>query len=548
VHDKPDASLLTHQTGFPMRHALACLVVTAAAIAGVWIWLGSPALLMSSQISPGQKLYCVSYTPFRGGQTPLDPATMIPAAQIEDDLTRLSAVTDCIRTYSVDFGLDQIAGIAARHSLKVMQGLWLSSNPEKSHYQIETAVVLANKYPGTIRSIVVGNEVLLRGDMTATDLTNTIRAIKARVQVPVTYADVWEFWLRNRDVANAVDFITIHILPYWEDFPIAASASVAHVESIRRQVVAAFPGKEVLIGEVGWPSAGRMREGALPSPVNQARVVQDVLALSKREKFNVNIIEAFDQPWKRALEGTVGGHWGLFDAATRAPKFAGARAVSNHPLWIWQGAGGIIFAVIVFVAAMTVRTKDTSPWLWLAVSANAFVGGVLIGWTVENIPIESLGVGGWSRSLALAAVAIVAPIVLSAATMCGTPVPAYFRILGPKKERMQNRLAVSAGLVLILTMLLAFVVALALVFDPRYRDFPFAPLTAAVVPFLVHRLAVALPKGKRPAAETAGASVLALSVIYILFNEGFANWQSLWVCVMLAALSFSLARVRDVPG
>jgi glucan 1,3-beta-glucosidase len=74
---------------------------------------------------------------------------MIPAAQIEDDLTRLSAVTDCIRTYSVDFGLDQIAGIAARHGLKVMQGLWLSSNPEKSHYQIETAVALANKYPGT---------------------------------------------------------------------------------------------------------------------------------------------------------------------------------------------------------------------------------------------------------------------------------------------------------------------------------------------------------------------------------------------------------------
>ena len=92
---------------------------------------------------------------------------MIPAAQIEDDLTRLSAVTDCIRTYSVDFGLDQIAGIAARHGLKVMQGLWLSSSPEKSHYQIETAVALANKYPGTIRSIVVGNEVLLRGDMSA---------------------------------------------------------------------------------------------------------------------------------------------------------------------------------------------------------------------------------------------------------------------------------------------------------------------------------------------------------------------------------------------
>ena len=341
----------------------------------------------------------------------------------------------------------------------------------------------------------------MRGDMTATDLANTIRAVKARVHVPVTYADVWEFWLRNTDVANAVDFITIHILPYWEDFPIPARNAVAHVEAIRRQVVNAFPGKEVLIGEVGWPSAGRMREGALPSRANQARVIQEVLALSKRENFNVNIIEAFDQPWKRALEGTVGGHWGLFDAATRAPKFTGAQAVSNHPLWLWQGGGGILFAVIVFAAALTVRTKDTPVSFWVAVSANAFVGGALIGWTIENVPVESLGVGGWSRSLALTAVAIGAPVLLSVAIMCSTPMPAFFRIFGPKEYRMQNPLAQSVGVILAITMLLAFVIALGLVFDPRYRDFPFAPLTAAIVPFLVHGVMVARSKGIRPTAE-----------------------------------------------
>src|SRR6478736_5024132 len=227
-----------------MRHALTCLALVAMAIAGVWVGLGSPVLMPYPQAGAAEKLYCVSYTPFRGLQTPLDPSTMIPAAQIDDDLSRLSEITDCIRTYSVDFGLDQIAGIAARHDLKVMQGLWLSSSLLKNQYQIETAVALANKYPGTIRSIVVGNEVLLRGDMTATDLASTIRAVKARVHVPVTYADVWEFWLRNTDVANAVDFITIHILPYWEDFPVAAGDAMTHVETIRRRLVAAFPGKE----------------------------------------------------------------------------------------------------------------------------------------------------------------------------------------------------------------------------------------------------------------------------------------------------------------
>jgi glucan 1,3-beta-glucosidase len=113
---------------------------------------------------------------------------------------------------------------------------------------------------------------------------------------------------------------------------------------------------------------------------------------------------------------------------------------------------------------------------------------------------------------------------------------------------MQNRLALSAGAILTVTMLLAFVIALALVFDPRYRDFPFAPLTAAVAPFLVHHVMMVRPKGSRPAAEVAGAVVLALSVGYILFNEGFANWQSLWLCATLAGLSFSLARARDVPG
>ena len=230
--------------------------------------------------------------------------THISAAQIEDDLSQLAKITDCVRTYSVDFGLDQIAGIAARHGLQVMQGLWLSSHAERNRVQIETAVALANRYPGTIRAVVVGNEVLLRGEMSAEDLAATLRAVKARVAVPVTYADVWEFWLRNRDVAAAADFITIHILPYWEDFPIPARNAAAHVESIRRRMVDAFPGKEVIIGEVGWPSAGRMREGALPSPANQARVIQDVLALAKRRKFP----RQCDRGLRRAVEARARRH------------------------------------------------------------------------------------------------------------------------------------------------------------------------------------------------------------------------------------------------
>ena len=379
-------------------------------------------------------------------------------------------------------------------------------------------------------------------------------AFAKEMHVPVqfhvaTYADVWEFWLRHPDVAGAVDFITIHILPYWEDFPIPAAQAAAHVEAIREKVARALPGKEIVIGEVGWPSAGRMREGALPSNANQARVIQDVLALAKRENFKVNVIESFDAPWKRAQEGTVGGHWGLLDGGSREPKFAFGAPVSNHPHWRWQAAAGLAFAFVIFAAAFaTGRRHKHTPIAWLAVTVNAIAGGVLIGWAVENVGLESLGLGMWIRSVALVAVALAGPVVASMTAVAGTPWPAFASVLSLEGLRRHDRLAAALGLVVVVTLILSLQIALGLVFDPRYKDFPFAPLTAAVVPLFVHGLVVARGSGRRGAAETAGMVLLALSVVYIVPNEGFANWQSLWLCAALAAFALRLFLVRAAPG
>ncbi len=528
-----------------MRIGLGCFAFAVAVIAAAWFYLGIPLAVPQTPLASGEKLYCVSYAPFRGDQTPFDPNTRIPPAQIEEDLRQLAQVADCVRVYSVDQGLEQVVPIAAKFGLKVLQGFWISSDAVKTRVQFETAVELANRYPDTVRAVVVGNEVLLRGELSAPDLAATIRAMKARVKVPVTYADVWEFWLRSPEVAAAVDFVTIHILPYWEDFPVPAEQAGAHVAAIRSQVAAAFPGKEVIIGEVGWPSAGRMREGALPSPANQARVIQDVLALAKRDQIKVNVIEAFDQPWKRALEGVVGGHWGLYDDAAHQPKFIWGQAVSNHPHWLLQAVGGIVFAAIVFCAAFFFRLGSPTMPAWLAVSGNAIAGGSLIGLSIANMPIESLYVSGWVRSSAFVAVAVVAPVALSIALMRGVALPRFSRIIGPVDARTHEPLAWLIGAVMIATLLLALIVALGLVFDPRYRDFPFAPLTAAVVPLFLHSLIMPRPPGARGAAEVAGAAVLAASVPYIIINESLANWQALWVSAMLAALAFTLVRVRD---
>ena len=530
-----------------MRLAIPLFALSAGLIIAAWAWLGAPVGMPANITGAGGKLHCVSYAPFRRGQSPLIATTRIEPFQIEEDLTQLARLTDCVRTYSVEFGLDRVAEIAGRHGLKVMQGLWLSGEPQKNRAEIEAVVALANKFPNVIRSVVVGNEVLLRGEMSASNLAATLREVKSRVPVPVTYADVWEFWLRNRTLADTADFITIHILPYWEDFPIAAEIAAAHVGSIRRHVVEAFPGKEVMIGEVGWPSAGRMREGALPSPVNQARVVQEVLALSRRENFNANVIEAYDQSWKRALEGTVGGHWGLIDDGQRELKFEWGAPVSNHPHWRSYAAGGVVFAAVIFAAGYVSRRRNDVAG-WSAVAAIATIGGVAIGITLTNIPLESLGVGGWIRSLVFGAVALLAPPLGAMMIMSDRGVPAFWRLIGRLRRPEVDAVSAAAGFVLMATTILAIGTALGLAFDPRYKDFPYAPLAGAAVPLLLASFLRPRSMEPRAAAEIAAAAVLMLCTGYIIFNEGFANWQSLLLCAGLMCLAITLARVRGAPG
>lgn len=535
-----------------LRTPLALLLISLSAIAAAWWWLATPITLARAPIDPDAKLLCVSYAPFRGAQTPLIPTTHISADQIAQDMAQLAKISDCVRTYSIENGLDQVPGLAAKVGLKVMQGIWLGSDRLKNAAQISTVIGLTKQYPDVISAVVVGNEVLLRGEMTASDLVATIRSVKSQVSVPVTYADVWEFWLRNREIYDAVDFITIHILPYWEDFPIRAKYAAAHVDSIRKRLAVAFPGKEILIGETGWPSEGRMRAGALPSRTNQARVVSEILAMAKLEKFRVNLIEAYDQPWKRKLEGTVGGYWGMLDSVQRALKYPPGEAVSNYPLWKWQMGGGMALAVLVFgVGWLTLRRRPWKPRLssWIAVALSATSGGILLGIAADKMYYESLGPGGWLRWGALLAAGVASPLLCTNALMSGRSLPTFLELLGPREMRERSALPILLGLVLAVTSLVAAGTALGLVFDSRYQDFPFAALTMAVAPFATLMLLNRPKAGARPIAEAVFAGLLAGAAVFIGFNEGPDNWQSLWTCAayLLFALTLWQARGVQIP-
>ncbi|MCP4619468.1 MAG: beta-(1-6) glucans synthase [Bradyrhizobium sp.] len=545
--------LLSHRANrnriITLRTPLALLLISLGVVASVWWWLATPVTLARAPIDPAAKLECVSYAPFRGEQTPHDPTLIVSPEQISEDLVELAKVSKCIRTYSIDNGLDRVPELASKVGLKVLLGVWLGRTHATNVLLAEKAIALAKAHPETVSAIIVGSEVLLRGDMIVSDLREIIRSVKGRTETPVTYADVWEFWLRNREIAADVDFVTVHFLPYWEDIPVHAEEAAAHVDQVRLQVVAAFPGKEILIGETGWPSYGRMRDGALASRINQARFISEILDRAARDKFRVNLFEAYDEPWKRKWEGTVGGYWGVFDATDRKPKYPAGAEISNHPSWKLQMAWGLAFCASVFGAAwLSQRRRPSSPQTaaWVAVAICATVGGILLGIGAEKMLLESFGIGGWLLQGLLLTAGMAAPLLAAHALMSGISLPTFVEVLGPVEGRGPSLMARLLGITLIVTTLLATETALGLVFDGRWRNFPFAALTMAVVPFFAVAMFNAAKSGRRPLAEAVFAGLFAVTVPYIAFNEGPQNWQSLWTCAAYVVLGVTLWRPRAV--
>jgi exo-beta-1,3-glucanase (GH17 family) len=258
---------------------------------------------------PDGKLSGLSFAPFREGQDPIKKIFPTPA-QIDEDLKLMGETTHSIRTYaSVGGDNPIIPELARKHGLTMIQGAWISGTPKDNKKEIAELIRSANANPDVIKRVLVGNEVLLRQDLGVEELIKYIREVKKAVKQPVSYADVWSMYIQHPELIKEVDFITIHILPYWEDRPITVEEAPAHIERIVKKVQqeasTIAPNKPILIGESGWPGTGRQRGQSIPGVVNEAKFIRALIKVAKDNNFDYNIVEAFNQPWKSKLEGRI---------------------------------------------------------------------------------------------------------------------------------------------------------------------------------------------------------------------------------------------------
>lgn len=484
-----------------MRLLLAALLASLIALA-FWYGFNRPQAVEPAWDQP---LASVSFAPYRPGQSPI--TQVYPSdAEVEEDVRLASRIARSLRTYASGEGMERVLRLAGRYGLTVTHGAWLEAEGRRNDAEVERLIRAANAYPEVVKRVIVGNEVLLRGDLTPGQLVGYIREVRAAVQQPVSYADVWGFWLKYPEIADEVDFITIHILPYWEDEPAAVEDVERHILKVLEKIEAAFPDKPVFIGEIGWPTAGRNRGPAVVGVVPAATLVRTVARFAHERGLDYNIIEAFDQEWKSVKEGTVGGNWGLY-TADRQVKIPLAGPVSAVPDWPWRAAASLALGWLLFGIGMrrlraagmrTVAVAALTAQGWGALVVHAGFNGVAISYTGSALLATAAACIILLLFAALVQTAAVRLLVGAAGPTETLTVREVLGALWPSLAEPVPQRFPMPEILLLGYAVVALVSTALIVFDGRYRDVPLDWYLVPVVAILL-LAALRLLRGSAPA-------------------------------------------------
>ena len=477
-----------------------------------WYYFGAVSILKDDS-SSFSKLQCVSYAPFAKDESPFlfDNGLVISSDRVREDLKLLSKYTDCIRTYST-VGLEMIPAIARENNLKMLMGAWVSKDKVQTKQELDTLIKLASENQDIVKAVIVGNEVLLRGDTSDVQLLEYLKQVKAALpNTKVTYADVWEFWLKHPAIKESTDFVTIHILPYWEDEPMGIKRAINHLADVRGEVESILKDKNILIGETGWPSEGRMREDAHPSKINQALFVREFVQLAVKNNWDYNIIEAFDQPWKRVSEGAVGGFWGLFDK-DRNDKNVFAGDVSNFPNYKYLAFGTL---ALILLFSFLLKNKEISTKRLIAFSSVNTIFAILFVLQIEqyNLTTRTFFEEIWALLILAVHIAIY-----------------YFFLLNIVKNKENDSIPIS---LFYSSAILMLITNIGLAFDGRYKNFEIYVFMISAISFLwAYRNKISeLNFGK---FEKVLSLLVIISSAYTIYNETIVNiFSNVWIIITL---------------
>lgn len=273
--------------------------------------LSVPALQSLVRQILAAKIHGICFSPYVEGQGPGAP---LDGAQIADRLAIVSPCVRWIRSFSCSEGNELIPEAAVRAGLGTLVGVWLDENLEQNETELENAIEIGRA--GYANIIAVGNEVLLRGDLSEQQLLEYISRVKEAVpDVDVGYVDAYFKFVDHPAVTAACDVLLANCYPFWEGCP--APYALLYMKEMYRRVLRVANGKKVIVSETGWPNIGTAVEGAEPSFENAIKYFVDTYRWAEEDGVEIFYFSAFDEAWKVDAEGDVGAYWGLWDSNGR---------------------------------------------------------------------------------------------------------------------------------------------------------------------------------------------------------------------------------------
>ena len=247
------------------------------------------------------------FSPYLEGQA---PGALVTEEQIRARLQIIRPYTRWVRSFSCTDGHEHTGRIAHELGLKALVGAWLGTDREINEREIQGAIAVARA--GHADILAVGNEVLLREDLSEDDLLGYIERVRRAVPgVRIGYVDAYYLFEKHPRVTAACDVVLTNCYPFWEGCP--RERALEYMQAMYRRTLAVAGGKQVIISETGWPQRGSAFHGAVPSVDGAMRYFVDTMRWAGSEGIEVFYFSAFDEAWKVGAEGDVGAYWGLWD-------------------------------------------------------------------------------------------------------------------------------------------------------------------------------------------------------------------------------------------
>ncbi|GAA5795838.1 glycoside hydrolase superfamily [Helicostylum pulchrum] len=220
-----------------------------------------------------------------------------------------------IRTYSQE--CNQLPAIldainSSGGGMTVLAAVWIDGTGNDDQEMATLKSVLNSKDTGAINGILVGNEVIFKGQMSSSQLAKKIKTVKSfskgikvgTAEMDTTYPP---------DLMAASDIAAVNIHPYFSQVDVKDALSNLN-DRYNNFKKLAHGVSEVFIAETGWPTEGASFGDAVPS-VKNTQIFAAALTTSHLPYY---FFEWQDSSWKAA---GIESHFGLLNTFGRS-KFA----------------------------------------------------------------------------------------------------------------------------------------------------------------------------------------------------------------------------------